>query len=89
MNCFKPSRSAGTPGLCSMKDDERSSSMFSMCPYSTTFFSKRVAIARFCFSAVEGFAGLQVEGGGAVDGVNAAEPGSFRAESECSCIFPF
>ena len=89
MNCFKPSRSTGTPGLCSMKDDERSSSMSSMCPYSTTFFSKRVAIARFCCSAVEGFAVFQVEGGGAVDGMNAAEPGSFRAESQCSCIFPF
>jgi hypothetical protein len=43
MNCFKPSRSTGSTGLCSMKVDERSSSMSSMCPYSTTFFSKRAA----------------------------------------------
>jgi len=75
MNCFKPSPSTGSTGLCSMKDDERSPSMSSMCPYSTTFFSKRVAIARFCCSAVEGFAEFQVEGGGAVDGMNAGEPG--------------
>ena len=89
MNCFKPSRSEGMIGLCSMKDDERSSSVSSICPYWTTFFSNRVAIAMFCCSAVDGCAVFQVEGGGAVDGVKAGEPGFFRAASQCSCIFPF
>ena len=89
MNCFKPSRSTGSTGLCSMKDDERSFSISSTCPYSTTSFSKRVAIARFCCSAAESFAVFHVEGGGAVDGTNTGEPGFFRAPSQCSCIFPF
>ncbi len=72
-----------------MEDDERSSWISSMWPYSMTSFSKRVAIARFCCSAVEGFDVFQVEGGGAADGMKVGEPGFFRAPSQCSCIFPF